>query len=282
MNRRNSNVRPKITSMPITAHAACIEPQPQTVICRFMDFPKFRDLFANEELYFRRTDLFKEIDPEEALATDDYIRAVEKLRKYDVNDEMRLNNSQAFARQVSEARYIQCWHIFEDETLHMWTRYGNGVAIFSRFELLKFALSAMLDDIQVGLVQYGDIPDRYNLIDFLFLKRKHFDKERELRIVINCYDPVGGANRHIDRRGFPHREPLDENPLHEWVHECKRRRIDLKALVTEVRLSPWETPTELEEINDWIKGKSFSCPVKSSELKSPFTPSLAECRRHRL
>ena len=24
-----------------------------------MDFAKFRDLFANEELYFRRTDLFK-------------------------------------------------------------------------------------------------------------------------------------------------------------------------------------------------------------------------------
>jgi hypothetical protein len=21
----------------------------------------------------------------------------------------------------------------------------------------------------------------------------------------------------------------DENPLHEWVHECKRRRIDLKG-----------------------------------------------------
>ena len=40
--------------------------QLDTIICRFMDFPKFRDLFANEELYFRRTDLFKEIDPEEA------------------------------------------------------------------------------------------------------------------------------------------------------------------------------------------------------------------------
>ena len=36
-----------------------------------MDLPKFRDLFANEDLYFRRTDLFKEIDPEEALPPDD-------------------------------------------------------------------------------------------------------------------------------------------------------------------------------------------------------------------
>ena len=73
------------------------------------------------------------------------------------------------------------------------------------------------------------------------MKRKHFDKERELRTVLTCSDPVGGNNRHFGLNGFPNREPLDkENPLHEWVHEYKRRRIDLKALVTEVRLSPWE------------------------------------------
>lgn len=43
-------------------------PPEDTVICRFMDFDKFRDLFGNEELYLRRTDLFKEGDPWEAAA----------------------------------------------------------------------------------------------------------------------------------------------------------------------------------------------------------------------
>jgi hypothetical protein len=269
-----------IALMPVIPHISCQEPTPDTVICRFIDFDKFRDLFANEELYFRRDDLFKEIDPEEALAPDDYIRASEGLVKYDLRDELKLNASQAFSREISEARYIQCWHIYEEETLHMWARYGGGVAIFSRFDLLKAALNAMLDDITVGLVRYGNIPDRYNLIDFLFLKRKHFEKERELRVVISSYDPVGSANRHIDHNGFPHREPLDkENPLHKWVHEYKRRRIDLKALVTEIRLSPWVTTSEINEVNDWLKGKSFSCPVKHSELEGPVTPSLEEYRR---
>src|SRR5581483_2386863 len=268
--------------MPIVPHIACHEPEPDTIISRFMDFPKFRDLFANEELYFRRTDLFKETDPEEALAPDAYIRASEHLVKYDLYDEMKVNERQAFARQISEARYIQCWHIYEGETLDMWARYGNGVAIFSRFNRLNSALNAMLDDVTIGLVQYGNLPDRYNLIDFLFLKRKHFEKERELRIVISCYDPAGGANRHIDHNGFPHREPLDkENPLHEWVHECKRRRVDLKALVTEIRISPWATPAQIEEVNDWMKGKSFSCPVNPSELRGPLTPSFEEYRRYR-
>jgi hypothetical protein len=268
--------------MPIVTHPACTEPGPETIICRFMDFPKFRDLFCNEELYFRRTDLLREVDPEEALAPDDYERASQGLVKYDLRDELTLNQSQAFSRQVSESRYIQCWQVYDGETLDMWERYGAGVAIFSRFELLRTKLDRMIDDVMVGAVRYGDNPGRYNLIDFLFLKRKHFEKERELRLVISCYDPVGGANRHIDSNGFPHREPLDsENPLHEWVHDCKRRRVDLKALVTEIRLSPWASTAECEEVKDWMKGKNFSCSVKPSDLTGPLTPSREEYRRFR-
>jgi len=57
--------------VPIVPHYACKEPADDTVIWRFMDFPKFRDLFANEELYLRRVDLFKDDDPWEALPSDD-------------------------------------------------------------------------------------------------------------------------------------------------------------------------------------------------------------------
>jgi len=266
--------------MPIVPHEACSEPSPGTIICRFIDFPKFRDLFASEELYFRRTDLLKEIDPNEALPPDDYVRRALGLTQYDLRDELTLNHDQAFTRQISEARYIQCWQIFQGETLDMWARYGGGVAIFCRFDLLRSALDSMLDEIMVGLVRYGNEgPPRYNLIHFLFMKRKHFDKERELRTVLTCYDPVGGANRHIGLNGFPNREPLnEENPLNEWVHECKRRRIDLKTLVTEVRLSPWATKEEIEELNTWVKGKRFTCPVSRSDLTSSLTPTLEQFR----
>src|SRR2546427_12381369 len=41
-------------------------------------------------------------------------------------------------------------------TIDIWARYGGGVAIFSRFGLLKLLLNAMLDEIMVGLVRYGD------------------------------------------------------------------------------------------------------------------------------
>jgi hypothetical protein len=120
----------------------------------------------------------------------------------------------------------------------------------------------------------------YNLIRFLYTKRYHFEKERELRVVLSCYDPMAGANRHYNVNDFPNREPLDDlNPLHVWVHGCKRRRIDLKALVTEVRLSPWVTPEESEEVKLWVKTKNLSCPVTLSDLKNALTPTLEELRR---
>ena len=98
--------------------------------------------------------------------------------------------------------------------------------------------------------------------------------------MLICYDPVGGANRHIGPDGFSHREPLgEENPLHEWVQPFKRRRIDLKALVTEVRLSPWATEEEFKEVETWVKAKNYPCPVTRSELTSQFTPALEEFRK---
>jgi hypothetical protein len=268
--------------MAVVPHEACSEPSPNAIICRFIDLKKFRDLFANEELYLRRTDLFRENDPAEALPPDHYVRQALELTKYDIHDELKLNNDQASNRQFSEAHYIQCWQMYEGETLDMWARYGGGVAVFSRFELLKSTLNTMLDEIQLGLVRYGDEgPPRYNTVHFLFMKRNHHDRERELRIALTCYDPVGGNNRHIGPNGFPNREPLnDENPLHEWVHDCKRRRIDLKALVTEVRLSPWATAEELEEVSVWVKARTPACLVTRSELTSPLTPTLRELMQH--
>ena len=79
----NANVRwPTIKpSMPIVPHDACIEPAPGTSICRFVDLRKFRDLFANEELYFRRTDLFKESDPRRSDLMNLLTPTLEQFRK---------------------------------------------------------------------------------------------------------------------------------------------------------------------------------------------------------
>ena len=49
-----------------------------------------------------------------------------RLRRYDINDEIRLIDTQGFDRQNSEAYDINCWQTFEGETLEMWPiRYGR-------------------------------------------------------------------------------------------------------------------------------------------------------------
>jgi hypothetical protein len=271
-----------IQSMPVVPHPACTEPPGDTVICRFMDFDKFRDLFGNEELYLRRTDRFKETDPQEGLPSDQYVRKARGLQQYDLHDELALNNDQAFTRQTSEGHYINCWQIFEGETLAMWNTYGKGVVTFSQFHMLKSALDIQLDPIFLGVVRYGEKEMMgYNTVQFLFTKRRHFEKERELRVVLQCYDPMAGANRHYGPDNFPNREPLDDiNPLHAWVHDSKRRRIDLKSLVTEIRLSPWATPGEFNEVGWWVKNKNLSCPITHSECEGSLTPTPEELKKY--
>ena len=68
--------------------------------------------------------MLKEIDPNEGLPPDDNVRQALGLTKYDLRDELALNHDQAFTRQISEAQYIQCWQIFQGETLDMWARYA--------------------------------------------------------------------------------------------------------------------------------------------------------------
>jgi hypothetical protein len=171
--------------------------------------------------------------------------------------------------------------VYEGETLRMWDEYGE-VAIFSTYALLHDALNALLDEVDVGVVRYGhEHINRYNLIQFLFTKRRHFEKERELRVVLTSRDPVAGMNRHYDAENRVHREPLhDLNALHEWVHDHKRRRIDLAKLVTEVRVSPWASEETLEDVATFVRSVTRECPIVWSELKNPFTPSREEYRAH--
>jgi hypothetical protein len=68
------------------------------------------------------------------------VRKARGLEPLLLHDELALNNDQAFSRQVSEGHFINCWQLFEGETLAMWGRYGKGVVIFSRYELLKSAM----------------------------------------------------------------------------------------------------------------------------------------------
>jgi hypothetical protein len=201
------------------------------------------------------------------------------LRPLELKDELALNNTQAVNRQFSEGHYLNCWNLFEGEKLEMWKEYApDGVAICSRYGLLNTALDGMLDCVHLGLVRYGyNHLTGDNILRYIFRKRERFEGESEVRAVLCCYDPVAGNNRHFNNLNFPNREPLDDvNPRHKWVHEFKRRRIDVNALLTGIVVSPWANEEVFEDVKLWVNLKHFSCPVSVSYLKGSLTPTPAE------
>lgn len=268
--------------MPIVPHDKKTEPPEDAEIWRFMKLDFFRDLMANQELYFRRTDLYKEDDPNEGLPTDAYLRRTLNLERYALEDELKLNHHQASNRLHSECYYLSCWNLCDSQNrLRMWYAYApGGVAIRSDYRRLKGVLNGFLDEVHIGKVRYGDQEmTGYNALQILFTKGKQYEWENELRAVVCSSDPVGGQARNYRESNFPHREPQDDlHPRHAWVHSCKRRRILLGDLLTGIAVSPWASEDIIAEVHEiWAKVYGLNLPV-GEDLKSPLTPSLNELK----
>src|ERR1700727_1048743 len=111
--------------MPIRPHDKKIEPPDHAEVWRFLKMDFFRDLMANEELYFRRTDKYKRADPDEGLPTDRYLRRALRLTPYVLDNELPLNSHQAQNRLYSESQYLCCWNMYDlNNRLRMWYTYA--------------------------------------------------------------------------------------------------------------------------------------------------------------
>jgi hypothetical protein len=264
--------------MPVLPYYSQKEAPSEAVIWRFLDLRKFRDLMANQELYFRRADLFD--DQSEGLPSEQYVRRVLGLDPYDIKDQVALNNHLGSLAQSREMHFITCWHLYRKEDLAIWEQYGHdGVAVTSKYGLLKESLTSIPDETHIGLIQYGTahLTDRFNAMEFITTKQEKYATECEVRAILTSSNPLDGGNRHFDLNGFPHRVPFAENTRHPWVHDCKRRRILLRDLLQEVMISPWAEPDEIEEIELWTKNR-LSMGPRNSALRSDKTPTLKEYR----
>jgi hypothetical protein len=217
-------------------------------IWRFMPFDRFLELMETGELYFCRADKFE--DEHEGLPTEEYARQVctHMGPGYD------LDNSIGHLVQQKGAAFISCWYLFDHETAKMWGNYArNGVAICSRYGLLKAALKALPEErTMVGLVRYSLEHVGWNVLRFITTKRPEFAAEREVRALI--WKPEwAGQMRHVDMNNKFHRKPLTELPPH--VLRGLRRAVNLQALIEGVVMSPEASPGMFEEIKRLVTSK---------------------------
>ncbi len=240
------------------------EPENQDMaIGRFVNMKKFRDFMVTGELYFCRADLFP--DDSEGLPPEEYTPVL-GLNSLDLGDRQQIAHSIGCAAQFREAFYVNCWHLFHEETRKMWEEYGkDGVAICSRYRLLKSALDAMGDRAFLGLVRYGSKHlTGWNVLRFITTKRMKYADEQEVRALLWIVDPYAGINRHFDIDNRAHKRPLSPPP--DRVLNGHRRKVDLHALVTEIVVSPWASSTTYDEIDQLVKESGFTIPVQRSAL----------------
>ncbi len=255
-----------LSNLGIETYSGQLEPENQdAVIWRFINMGKFRDLMTTAELYFCRADLFP--DEREGLPPEEYL-ATFGLNPYDVNDRRELLNHIGSDAQFREGFYVNCWYLFREETSQMWKEYGGeGVAITSRYQLLKSALNSLSDRAYIGLVRYGAqhlIGKRVNLFRYITTKRIKYAHEQEVRAFLWIMDPHAGINRHYDENNRVHPVPLTPPP--DYVSKGERRKVDLEALVTEVVVSPWASSTTVDEIRQAVREAGYKIPVLQSKL----------------
>ena len=107
--------------MPIEQLPDSLEPEnANSSLWRFVNFDKFSDLISTAELYFCRADLFD--DDQEGLPPEDCMRG----NFYPINRDDHLGS----AAQFREAFFVNCWHLFTEETAFMWHQFGeDGVRV---------------------------------------------------------------------------------------------------------------------------------------------------------
>jgi hypothetical protein len=240
-----------------------------------MRMDKFRDLMETSTLYFCRADKFN--DEHEGLPPEQYLSSLFGLNPLLLADRRRLDNELGTLAQFRESFYVSCWHLFRYETDKMWKEYGeDGVAICSRYCLLKSALNALGDQAFLGLVRYGAKHLRgYNLFRFITTKLEKYKDEKEVRAMLWIRDPHAGINRHFDVENRPNRLPLTPPP--DRVLPGHKRRVDLRTLITAIVLAPWATPATFNEVNWLINSNGYTIPVQPSEL-APYRALLPSTR----
>ncbi len=227
-------------------------------VWRFMPYDRFVQLMENAELYFCRADLFD--DKDEGMPTEEYARLVVESMGPG-ND---LDATIGGLEQDKEGSFISCWYHFDHETATMWNQYGKqGVAICSRYGLLKNALNRMPDRTMLGLVRYSYDQVGWNILRFITTKRPAFSAEREVRALI--WKPEwAGQMRHVDLDNKFYRKPLTPPPPH--VLPGLRHSVSIQSLVQSIVVSPEADDGTIGRVTELVTRLGYSIPVRESRF----------------
>jgi hypothetical protein len=205
---------------PVRFPKAYREPAPSDTLWRYMDLAKFISLLQESALYFCRADHFFDDrfegatgfkamkvfweQQERAFIINAMKSTCEGTGKT-VNQEKILQAAEQYVsaqREIREIRerqrtFLTCWHRNQEESDAMWQIYSRRnqymLAIKTSVERLDKALGDHSDN-EIGEVNYIDYRTFSPALGQQFwYKRRSFQHEQEIRVIIETCDPLDAA-----------------------------------------------------------------------------------------
>ncbi len=232
-------------------------------IWRYMDMAKFVSMLLEEALYFACPCEF--VDPYEGYLPKSYMENLKQKREWDLdfmrhsaawdNDENLRNEYAKLQNDLEEnlnrapfeaaCKFgVNCWHASEYESEAMWKMYSSyGIAIESTIGQLRNSILNK-EHLRIANVRYADFEkdqiEQGHRHYALFMKRKSFEHEKELRATV-----------------------LLEKEKQGVLMKC-----DLDTLITRIHISPFDKPYFKKIIENLCSGKlsNIRKPVIQSTL----------------
>lgn len=232
-------------------HPEVDTPPDDTVIWRYTDLEKLVALLHSRSLYLCRLDLLR--DPWEG-RWPPAMAEIFTLGRSGVEAEQ----GKDFVKWLNEMRklfYVSCWHENSGESAAFWDQYKNSrvVAIRSTVGRLKRSTSSEMPFL-LGRVQYRNYGSTEfpagstNALRPVFLKRRSFEHEREVRILIWH----AHANPESDFKSIRESYSID---------------VDLAVLIDSIYISPECPAWIVEPVRELLRRFDLpDVPVRRSDL----------------
>ena len=259
---------------------------PETKLWRYMSFAKFVALLHQKELVLSPVYMFD--DPYEGAGGKE--KNIEKFTKALIdytwdkvsadlkglkvtNEDLQqymteyIKAASAMGKSNRYYTFVNCWHENEVESEAMWKLYTasqpDGIAIQTTYGALKEAIND--SEVMIGRVTYANYETAFLPGDsYFWYKRKSFEHEREVRIMIEATDE--------QRKEFA--------DIYKEKTFALTLPVDLEVLIKNVYVSPYASGWVKDVVEEELKSCHLEKSVMTSKMNDDalFFPSRKQLK----
>ena len=266
--------------MPYNMSDSWITPKRGTIILRYCQEFKFKDLIETKTLYFNELLNYRENDKREGLIPEankeglgnEYLEVILKGEKIAAhNDWVKKQKVVTCTQRITG---VNCWNLSKKENKRMWNEYAldkRGVIIVSNIGKLIDALNNAKEQIYIGKIKYVShktyVHNDPNPFSYAFLKDKaEFEWEDELRLITidkqNNNEVAYAISKIKKVTDF-----FDIDFEQIKGVGCIRVNCEVDKLIEGIIISPWADENYYDEIKNFLKGNHINCFLKKSHFK---------------